>query len=201
MTFVADEAAGLERVSPTEAADIEEIKRGMLAIQQQAAAAGRRPLARGTHAKGICVRGEFEVLDVRAVARDARLGDRLAKGIFAVPGIYPATIRFANADGGHRQDRWPDVRACSFAIDVPPGLVPGKTRLDFSMNSLSTFPINDAHAFAVAVRVLSAPGRRAKWKAFRSLTRQEIGGLLRTIRLGGKQRRGTPRKPYQQLRY
>jgi hypothetical protein len=102
---------GLERTSPTEAADIEEITRGMLALQAQAAAAGRRPLSRGTHAKGMCVRAEFEVLDLRAMPGDSALASRLAKGIFAAPGIYPATVRFANADGGHQQDRRPDVRA------------------------------------------------------------------------------------------
>ena len=44
MTFVVDDAAssGLERKSPTETADIAEIVRGMLAIQAQAAAAGKR---------------------------------------------------------------------------------------------------------------------------------------------------------------
>ena len=53
----------------------------------------------------------------------------------------------------------------------------------------------------MAVRVLSARGLRAKWKAFRSLTRSDFGSLLRTIRLGGKQKRGSPRLPYQQLRF
>ena len=110
-------------------------------------------------------------------------------------------MRFANADGGHRRDRWPDVRAMSFSIDVPPGVVPGATRLDFSMNSATTFPINDAHAFAVTVRVLSAEGMRAKWKALRSLTWSEFRSLLRVMRLGRRQKKGAPRKPYQQLRY
>jgi mono/diheme cytochrome c family protein len=203
MTFVAEDLdpSGLERKSPTEAADIDEIRRGMLAIQAQAAAAGQRPLARGTHAKGICVKAELEVLDVRQVVHDPALAERLARGIFSTPGIYPAIVRFANADGGHRRDRLPDVRAMSFSIDVPPGLVPGATRLDFSMNSRSTFPINDSHAFAVSVRVLSAAGMRAKWKALRSLTWSEFRSLLRVIRLGRQQMRGTPRKPYQQLRF
>ena len=203
MTFVAEDVdpAGFERKSPTEAADIDEITHGMLAIQAQAAARTKRPLARGTHAKGICVEAELEVLDVRKVSRDAAQVERLARGLFAVPGVYPAIVRFANADGGHRRDRWPDVRAMSFSIDVPPGVVPGATRLDFSMNSASTFPLNDSHAFAVAVRVLSAAGMRAKWKALRSLTWSEFRGLLRVIRLGRRQRKSTPRKPFQQLRY
>jgi hypothetical protein len=203
MTSVVEDfdPVGLERKSPTEAADVDEIVRGMLAIQAQAAAAAKRPLARGTHAKGICVRAEFEVLDVRQMPGDPALAERLAQGIFSRPGSYPAIVRFANADGGHRQDRWPDVRALSFSIDVPPGACPGVTRLDFSMNSASTFPINDAHAFAVAVRVLSAQGLRARLKALRSLSRADVAGLLRTMWLGRKQQRGTPRLPYQLLRY
>ena len=202
MTVVAaDVKAGLERESPTESADIDEIKRGMLAIQAQAAASAKRPLARGTHAKGICVRAELDVFEVHRVSPDPAQAERLARGIFAVPGTYPAIVRFANADGGHRRDRLSDVRAMSFSIDVPAGAVPGATRLDFSMNSATTFPINDSHAFAVAVRVLSAEGMRAKWKALRSLTWSEFRSLLRVIRLGRQQKKATPRKPYQQLRY
>ena len=203
MTFVAQDTdpAGLERKSPTEAADIEEIAHGMLALQARIAAAARRPLARGTHAKGICVRAEFEVFDARRLSPDPALAERLAQGIFALPGVYPAVVRFANADGHHRRDRWPDVRALSFSIDVPPGAVASQTRLDFSLNSASTFPINDAHSFAVAVRVLSAEGVRGKWKALWSLSWSEFRGLLRVLRLGRQQQKGSLRKPYQQLRY
>src|SRR5687767_10292477 len=203
MTSVLDDArlTDFERRLPTEAADVEEIVRGMRAIQAQAAADTKRPLSRGTHAKGICVRAEFEVLDVKRMPGNSAIAERLAKGLFDVPGTYPATVRFANADGGHRPDRLRDVRALSFSVEVPPGVVPGRTRLDYSMNSASTFPINDAHAFAVAVRVLSARGAGAKWRAFRSLSRSDLAGLLQTMWLGRKQQRGTPRLPYQQLRY
>src|SRR5688572_14587526 len=203
MSLVVQESStiGLERKSPGESADIDEIVRGMLAIQAQAAAAGKRPLARGTHAKGVCMRAEFEVLDVHQTLGDPALAARLAKGIFAVPGTYPALVRFANADGGHRPDRVRDVRAMSFSIEVPPGLMPGVTRLDFAMNSARTFPINDAHAFAVAVRVLSAQGGRAKLRALRSLSWSDVGSLLRTMWLGWKQQRASPVLPYQQLRF
>ncbi len=203
MTFVVEAVppSRFERLSPTEAADIAEIVRGILAIQAQAAADAKRPLSRGTHAKGICVRAEFEVFDIRRRLGAPALAERLARGIFAVPGVYNATVRFANADGGHRPDRWPDVRAMSFSLDVPPAAMDGVTRLDFSMNSGTTFPINDAHAFAVSVRVLSASGWRGKLKALRSLSWREVGELLRVIRLGTKQRRGTPKRPFQQLRY
>ena len=191
----------IERKSPTEAADIEEIVRGIMAIQAQAAQTenGRFRAAR-TRRASACARSS-RCFDLRQAPGDSAFARRLAQGIFAVPGKYPATVRFANADGGHRQDRLADVRAMSFSIDATAAALPGVTRLDFSMNTATTFPINDAHAFAVAVRVLSARGLRAKWKAFRSLTRSDFGSLLRTMRLGGKQKRGTPRLPYQQLRY
>ena len=89
----------------------------------------------------------------------------------------------------------------SFAIEIPPAVLSGVTRLDFSMNTGTTFPINDAHAFAILVRVVSAKGALAKLKALRSLTWKEVGELLRVIRLGAQQKRRTPRGPYQQLRY
>ena len=148
----AEPAAVLERPSKSEAEDIEEIVRGMLAIQAQAAAAQERPLSRGTHAKGTCVRAEFEVYDLSRTPGNPSLSERLAKGLFAAPGTYPATVRFANADGRHRDDRLRDVRAMSFAVEVPPDRFRGMSRLDFSLNSAPTFPINDAHAFAVADR-------------------------------------------------
>jgi len=111
MTFVLEDVdpAGLERKRPGEATDIDEIVRGMLAIQAQNAASGKRPLSRGTHAKGLCLRAEFEVFDIRKAPGEPSMADRLAKGIFARPGTYPAIVRFANADGGHRPDRMRDV--------------------------------------------------------------------------------------------
>src|SRR4051812_17519270 len=116
MMFVAEgpNEPGLEVKSPTETADIDEIVRGMLAIQAQAAASGKRPLSRGTHAKGIALRAEFEIFDIRTSLTDPILAARLAKGIFASPGRYPATVRFANGDGGHQDDHARDVRAMSF---------------------------------------------------------------------------------------
>jgi hypothetical protein len=45
-----------ERKLPTEDADIADIVRGILAIQMRTAVTQMRPLARGTHNKGIAVR-------------------------------------------------------------------------------------------------------------------------------------------------
>src|SRR5918993_4113524 len=142
MTSVLDDAplTDFERRLPTESADVDEIVRGMRAIQAQAAADAKRPLSRGTHAKGICVRAEFEVLDLGHRISDSTLASRLALGIFARPGIYKATVRFANADGGHRPDKVRDVRAMSFAVDYSSAGIPEVPRVDFSMNSATIFP-------------------------------------------------------------
>ena len=145
-----------EEARVTEAEDIATLTKGVLAIQQRFAADQHRALARGTHAKGTCVRGQFEVFNVFDVAARA-LASRLAHGIFARPGIYPAVIRFANASSQIFPDPNKDVRACSFSVDVPPGaLGPLGMRQDFSMNNARTFPINDAHAFAVTTSVVAA---------------------------------------------
>jgi hypothetical protein len=47
--------------------------------------------------EGYLPRAQFEVFDV-TVGRDRGLAARLAKGIFATPGVYPAIVRFGNSD-------------------------------------------------------------------------------------------------------
>src|SRR6266446_3762838 len=64
-----------------------------LLMQANAAAQQHRAVCRGTHAKGVCARAQFEVFDV-TVGRDHELSTRLARGIFATPGVYPAIVRF-----------------------------------------------------------------------------------------------------------
>src|SRR5207249_10384042 len=86
-------------------------------MQAKAAAQQHRPLRRGTHAKGICAKAQFEVFDVK-VGRDPVLAERLAKGIFAKPGIYAATVRFANSDSKVNSDFKADVRSLSFSVDL-----------------------------------------------------------------------------------
>src|ERR1700704_3997923 len=70
-----------ERSLIQEQSDIKEIIERVLLMQANAAAQQQRPLLRGTHAKGVCARAQFEVFDV-TVGRDAVLARRLAKGIF-----------------------------------------------------------------------------------------------------------------------
>jgi hypothetical protein len=202
VAFAAFVANGLlphgEAARETEAEDTAALTRGILAIQQRYAADQHRPLARGTHAKGICVRAEFEIFDVYATIPDRALASRLANGIFARPGTYSAIVRFANADSHVFPDPKKDVRACSFSVDVPPGVFgPHASRHDFSMNNARTFPINDAHAFAVTTRVVSAP---TIGKGFRALRMKDKLCFIRTAVLGARQQRPA-RVAYQQDSY
>lgn len=187
-----------EAARATETADIAAITNGILTIQQRYAVQQNRPLARGTHAKGICVRGQFEVFDMFRVIPDRVLAARLAHGIFARPGVYPAIVRFANADSHIFPDPKKDVRACSFSVELPPGVIgPGVARQDFSMNNAPIFPINDAHAFAVTTRVVTAP---SIGKGVRSLPFRDKMGFVRTAVLGARQERPAS-VAFQQLRY
>ena len=191
-----------ERPRSTEADDIRQIVRGILTLQARFAKAEHGPLERGTHAKGICARAVFEVLDVRRVVRDPRLAARLARGLFAQPGTYPATVRFANASGQVRSDAVRDVRALSFAVEVPPGARrPAVTRLDFSANSAPIFPINDAHAFATLMRVLSAGGAWPSSAPSWSLPLGDICARSAASACSARSRRSSPVRAYQALRY
>src|SRR5260370_27797390 len=106
-----------DRNPARERADIDAITEKSLLMQANAAAQQHRSLCRGTHASGVCVRAQFEIFDV-TVDRAPELAARLAKGIFAKPGVYPAVVRFANADSNINSDFKPDVRSLSFSVDL-----------------------------------------------------------------------------------
>jgi hypothetical protein len=150
-----------ERNLVTEPSIINEIVEKVLLLQANSAAQQKRALGRGTHVKGTTARARFEVFDVTA-GRDPALAARLAKGIFAEPGIYPAIVRFGNADPKINSDFKADVRSLSFSVDltcdgtvVPDANV---TRQDFSLQNATTLPINDAPAFlAIMKRWASRP--------------------------------------------
>jgi hypothetical protein len=195
------EGVGFERPKASEAADIAEIVRGILAVQARFGRIQHRLPGRGTHTKGVCLRGTFEVFDLSTRISDPQLAARLARGVFVKPGVYPATIRFANAASLVQRDSKPDVRALSFAIDVPAGVVaPQAQRLDFSMNDATTFPINDAHAFASFMRVKAAGSGWAQLKAFLGLPWPDKREFMTTARLGLRQVRGGLH-PYQLTRF
>jgi hypothetical protein len=178
----------------------EEIVERILLMQAKAAAKQHRPLGRGTHAKGVTARAQFEVFDV-GIGRDRALAARLPKGIFATPGIYPAIVRFANSDPQVNSDFKADVRSLSFFVDltrdgtaVPPA---GVERQDFSLQNAATLPINDVRAFLATMKLLTASSPA---KGLWSLSHQDKLRVLRTLALAQLQAR-QPLKPYQQLRY
>lgn len=180
--------------------EIDAIVRGFLAQQARTAAEEGRPLRRGTHAKGVCVRATFDVLDI-AAGRDRALAGRLAAGVFARPGSYPAIVRCANSDPTVNSDWQPDVRGLSFSVELPavvrPG-VPGHTRQDWSLQSAPTLPFNDVHAFAVFGRVLSARNETVGLAAL-SAEDQRVFAVTKAAVV--RQQRQQPLRPYQRLRY
>jgi hypothetical protein len=189
-----------ERILGEEQVLHEEIVEKVLTLQANAAAKAHCTLSRGTHKKGVSVRAQFEVLDV-TVGRAGLLADRLAQGMFATPGVYPAIVRFANSDPNSNSDFKADVRAMSFSVDLtrngtaaPPVKV---DRQDFSLQSATTLPINDAPAFMAMMKVLTAsnPGAGLWSLPFKDKLR-----VLRTLTLVQFQSHKTV-KPYQQLRY
>jgi len=187
-----------DRNPAREKADIEVIAEKSLLMQANAAAQQHRPLCRGTHASGICVRAQFEIFDL-TVGRAPKLAARLARGIFAKPGVYSAVVRFANADANINSDFKPDVRSLSFSVDLTQGDTAdaGASRQDFSMQNATTLPINDSPAFVATIKVLTASSPVVGlW----SLPFKDKLRVLRTLALAQLQARQKIR-PYQQLRY
>ncbi len=189
-----------ERNLAREQAEIEEIVKKVLLLQSNSAAQQSRPLGRGTHAKGVCARAEFKVFDVRE-GRDLSLATRLAKGIFEKPGVYPAVVRFGNADPKVNSDFKPDVRSLSFSIGLTRDgtVVPDLNvkRQDFSLQNAPPLPINDAAAFLATMKLLTASNPAA---GLRSLPIKDKLRVMRVLVLAQLQSRQKIR-PYQQLRY
>src|SRR5271165_1917652 len=145
-------------------------------------------------------RAQFEVFDV-TVGRDRGLATRLARGIFATPGLYPAIVRFGNADPKANSDFKPDVRSLSFSVDLTRDgtAVPGANvdRQDFSLQNATTLPINDSPAFLAIMKLLTASNPLA---GLLTLPFRDKLRVLRAVALVQLQARQKI-KPYQQLRY
>jgi hypothetical protein len=189
-----------ERSLAREQSDIQEIVEHVLLLQARSAAQQLRPLARGTHAKGTSARAQFEVFDV-SVGREPGLAKRLAKGIFANPGVYPATVRFGNADPKVNSDFKADVRSLSFSVDLTCDgkAVPDDSsrRQDFSLQNTTTLPINDSRGFVAIMKVLTASSPTA---ALWSLPFEDKLRVIRILSLVQVQAHQKIR-PYQHLRY
>jgi hypothetical protein len=188
-----------ERDPIREQSVIEEIVQKSLLLQSKSAAQQHRPIGRGTHVKGVCVRAQFEVLNL-SLKLDLRLAKRLGQGIFAKPGVYPAIVRFGNADSKNNSDFKPDVRSMSFSVDLNPDSLARGTSLrrqDYSLQNTKTLPINDANAFLALAKVLTAS---SPLSAFWALAFKDKLRVLRTALLVQFQLHQKI-KPYQQLRY
>jgi hypothetical protein len=177
---------------------VEQIVEKVLQLQAKAAAEQRRALGRGTHVKGTAARASFEVYDVKA-GRDLGLAARLAKGIFAAPGIYPAIVRFANADPKINSDFKADVRSLSFAVDLTQdgACAPAVARQDFSLQNTTTLALNDAPAFLAVMKLLTASNPAAGLLGLKFKDKLRV---IRTLALVAIQSHQTI-KPYQLLRY
>ena len=80
----------------------------------------------------------------------------------------------------------------SFAVEAP-----SRPRQDFSTNDRTTFPINDAHAFATTVKVVTASSMGA---GIRALPFRDKLSFARTAILGAEQEHQSL-MPYQRRRY
>jgi hypothetical protein len=189
-----------ERSLKVEKACIDEIVERVPQMQAQAAAGQRRPLARGTHAKRVVARAKFEVFD-GAAGREPALAARLANGIFAKPGVYPATVRFANADSKVNSDFKADVRALPFSVDLTRGgsevQETGIQRQNFSLQNTTVLPLSDARTFLATMKFLTASNPA---KGFATLSLRDQLRVLRALALVEVQTRQMVR-PYQRLRY
>jgi len=106
-----------ERNLAREKSEIEEIVEMTLLPAEECCRAAAPVALPWYPCEGRLRRAEFEVLDV-AAGRHPLLAARLAKGIFKKPGVYPATVRFGNADPKVNSDFRPDVRSLSFSVDL-----------------------------------------------------------------------------------
>jgi hypothetical protein len=189
-----------ERDLAREQSDIEEIVKTTLLVQGNAAAQQHRPLARGTHAKGVCARAQFEVLDVTA-GRDPGLAARLAKGMFSKPGVYPAIVRWGNADPKKNSDFKPDVRSMSFSVDLTRNALTvagaNSGRQDFSLQNAAPLPINNSPGFAAIMKVLAASNPLSGLWLLPFQDKLRVLRILALAKLQASQKI----RPYQQLRY
>lgn len=120
-------------------------------------------LHRGTHAKGTCFAGDFNL--IKPTALEEHYGvpksvvSRLKKSFFASEGTYPASMRFANADGLGRlqSDATPDIRGFSFSVQTPDAITDysGTHRQDFMFNSAPAFATGGIHEFLELVKVVN----------------------------------------------
>jgi hypothetical protein len=135
-----------------------------------------------------------------ATKDDPALAARLARGIFAKPGVYSAIVRFGNADPKINSDYKPDLRSLSFSVDLAHG---GTTisaigdRQDFHCKTPCPCPSMTQPHFSRVMKVLTASNLAVGlW----SVSLKDKLRTLRAITLAQLQSQ-QPIKAYQQLRY
>lgn len=183
-------------ISPEEEAELTRVVDGFLAMQARTATEENRGLRRAVHAKGVCLRGSFEVLQADA-GRAPEVARRLARGVFVRPCVLPAIVRFSNSSSGLDRDALGDVRGMAIRIEYATSLGTPVTLQDFSLQSAPTLSFNDLHELAVLIRVVAAPNQAV---ALGSLQFQEQMTFARVMQRVSEQRR-QPLLPYQKLRY
>ncbi len=107
---------------------------------------------RGTHAKGHCITGTFQVLadDELSSAAFARKAD-LRHGLFApayIDEVLPARYRFANSSGRVLPDFIPDIRALSIAVQTHERL-----SQHFAFNNAPHFELKDLQTFVDVLKM------------------------------------------------
>jgi len=175
-----------ERELKGEAQFQEEIVKGISYLQAEQAKNSKGPKLRGTHAKGVCAKAQFEILE----NQDHRAG------IFGYAGVYPATVRFANGKGEVLPDQENDVRSLSFSVNMPVSISNTQGRMDFSTNDATIFPINDADVFAALMTI----ARKGKLWGIIEIGLERAMAAKNAFALGDKIQKPLS-LPYQKLSY
>jgi hypothetical protein len=171
-----------------------QIREGMVYLQEtQAKKSGKR--LRGTHAKGVCVRGNMEIFDGQHLSPE--ISKRIHLGLFSEPANYPTQVRFANAAGSVAPDQDPDVRAVSFSLEVPTRLSNPQGRMDFSMNNAVIFPINDAQVFSDLM--IFDKTNRSKIKTAFKIGATRLLRLGEAGKIGDQQKAAFKNTPFQKM--
>ena len=171
-------------------------------MQAKAAAKQHRPLGRGTHAKGVCARAQFEVFDVTVGRADGLADAARARECSQSPAYIPRSCGSGMRIRTKNSDFKADVRSLSFSVDLTRDgdhvSDAHSGRQDFSLQNTKTLPINDSPAISgdheVAYGIES--GRR--------LVVPAVQGQAESVedpRPWCNFRLHQTIKPYQQLRY
>jgi hypothetical protein len=142
----------------TEKVLVDRLLKNFVFVQMAGATKGK--LNRGTHSKGVCAKGQLRIENIAKAnpTTSPDMVEKVSKGLFASPGSYPVPfLRFANGKSAIGKDTDPDVRSLSFSVDL------GKQgRQDFSLNSVTIFPVESLTAFNLFLEAEIKPALAGK---------------------------------------